>query len=61
MKTFKDCAGREWDLSITIGSIQRVRDLAGVNLDDLGGGDPPLLVRRDYTCLLLGETHCSVT
>lgn len=32
MKVFRDRLGRDWKLSVTVGTIKRVRDLCGVNL-----------------------------
>ena len=34
MKTFKDTEGRSWDITATIGSLRRVKDLAEVDLTD---------------------------
>lgn len=45
MRIFKDANGLDWQLSITIGSVKRVRDLLKVNLLELDSGEPPLLVR----------------
>ena len=32
MKTFKDNLGRNWQISVTVGSAKRVRDLAGSDI-----------------------------
>lgn len=45
MKLFKDTEGREWQISLTIGSIKRVKDLLNINLLEPEVGDPPLLQR----------------
>lgn len=34
MKSFKDVNGKDWIISISVGSIKRVRDLLGINLLD---------------------------
>ena len=34
MKSFKDVNGKDWIISINVGSIKRVRDLLGINLLD---------------------------
>lgn len=34
MKIFKDVNGKEWTISITVGTIKRVKDLMNVNLID---------------------------
>lgn len=34
MKIFKDVNGKEWTISITVGTIKRVKDLLNVNLID---------------------------
>ncbi|MFA6805222.1 MAG: hypothetical protein WCR17_04525 [Candidatus Methanomethylophilaceae archaeon] len=34
MKIFKDVNGKEWQISITVGTIKRVKDLMDVNLID---------------------------
>lgn len=38
MKSFCDVNGKKWNISITVGSIKRVRDLAGVDLLDMKNG-----------------------
>ena len=45
MKQFNDKHGVEWEISVTAGSIKRVRDLIGVDLFKPGEGEPPTLVR----------------
>lgn len=45
MKQFTDKHGADWEISITAGSIKRVRGLIGVDLYKPGEGEPPLLVR----------------
>ena len=41
MHTFKDSAGRTWLASLTVGSVKKARDLAGVDLASAltGGGE----------------------
>lgn len=56
MKSFQDCKGRSWDVTITVATIKRVRSLAGVDLMeaidgeiiDRMGADPVLLVNVLY-------------
>ena len=38
MRTFRDNDGREWTVAINVGSMKRIRDMAGV--DVFGGGLP---------------------
>ncbi len=39
MKTFKDATGKDWEVVIHVAALKRVRDLAGVDLMDVAGGD----------------------
>lgn len=32
MKTFKDSGGKSWDISITVGSLKRVKDMLNIDL-----------------------------
>lgn len=45
MRQFCDSKGRPWTLSVTVGTIKRVKALVGVDLLDLTAGDPPLCNR----------------
>jgi hypothetical protein len=45
MSSFRDSAGRLWEVDITIAAVKRVRSLAGVDLLALAEGDPPLITR----------------
>ena len=45
MQRFTDRHGRQWEISVNVASIRRVRDLVGVDLFEPGEGDPPLIVR----------------
>jgi hypothetical protein len=56
MKTFKDSAGHEWTLAVTIDCVKRIRDALKVDLLDLFGGEPPLLTRLDTDVVLLCDT-----
>ena len=38
MRTFKDNAGRNWTISLTVSAVRRVRDLAKIDLLDLANG-----------------------
>ena len=57
MRQFKDSADRTWELSVTVGTIRRVRDLVHVDLMELIGGDeggnPELLTRLAADPVLL--------
>ena len=53
MRTFKDAAGRTWNLSITVDAIKRVMGSVGVNLSELHAGEPPLIVRLEADAILL--------
>ena len=56
MKTFKDAAGREWQVVINTNAVKRARDTAGVNLVEIAEGnlygrlhlDPVLVVDVAY-------------
>ena len=37
MKTFRDNAGRSWNLALNVYAVKKVRDVLGVDLLDLGG------------------------
>ena len=55
MKTFKDNAGRDWSLSLTIGNAMMVKDRLGIDLLQPEVGDPPLLTRLGTDEMLLAE------
>ncbi len=54
MRTFKDGAGRNWDLRITVDDMRRVRQALDITLSDVREGNPPLLLRLDLDLTLLG-------
>jgi len=39
MKAFTDSAGRAWEVTVNVGAVRRVRDILGVDLVDVAGGD----------------------
>ena len=39
MKPFTDSAGRTWEVTVNVGAVRRVRDILGVDLMDVAGGD----------------------
>jgi len=39
MKPFNDSTGRTWEVTVNVGAVRRVRDLLGVDLMDVAGGD----------------------
>jgi hypothetical protein len=45
MKTFTDSTGKEWKLSLTLGSAKRVRESLDINLLEPEAGKPPLVER----------------
>jgi hypothetical protein len=55
MHTFKDNAGRDWTLSLTIGSAIKVKDTLQIDLLQPEVGDPPLLTRLGTDELLLAQ------
>ena len=55
MKTFKDNAGRDWSLSLTIGNAMMVKERLGIDLLQPEVGDPPLLTRLGTDEMLLAE------
>jgi len=62
MKSFKDTAGRQWNISVTIGAAKRIKDTLGVDLlrlDKPSEDDKlPLLTRLGVDELLLAEIIC---
>ena len=56
MHIFKDNAGRDWTLSLTIGSAMMVKDRLGIDLLQPEVGDPPLLTRLGTDEMLLAQT-----
>lgn len=60
MREFRDCAGRKWNLSLTLGSAMRLKEKMGIDLLQPEQGDPPLLTRLGTDELLLGEVLCSL-
>lgn len=53
MRMFTDTAGRTWTIALTIDAAKRVKQLLGVNLLEMDGGDPPLLTRLGTDIMLL--------
>lgn len=53
MKSFVDTANRTWTIQMTVDAVKRVKNLVGVNLLDIGGGDPPLLTRFGTDIMIL--------
>ncbi len=58
MKTFKDSTGREWVLTLTLGTALKVKSKLGIDLLQPEAGDPPLLSRLCTDELLLAEIIC---
>ena len=52
---FTDKSGKAWDISLTIGSIKRVKSNIGVDLLDIEGGEEPLISRLLLDEVLLAE------
>jgi len=55
MRAFKDSAGREWEISITVSSLRRVRDNLKIDLLDPMSGESPLLTQLFLDVILLGD------
>lgn len=55
MKVFKDRQGKQWEISITVGTIKRVKDILGINLLDAVSTDLLDTIRTDpvFLCDLL--------
>jgi hypothetical protein len=61
MSAFTDNAGRTWTISVTFGSIKRVKELLSVNLARLEDGDPPLLTQLGTDVVLLCDViYCLI-
>jgi hypothetical protein len=45
MRSFKDNAGRTWDLAVNVATIKRIKGRIGVDLTALADGEPPLVQR----------------
>ena len=63
MRTFRDTEGREWVLSLTLGSLRRIKASAGLDMLDLGQWDkqasnPFLRLSRDV--VTLADTLCAL-
>jgi hypothetical protein len=54
MRTFKDSAGSEWKLHLTVGALKRIKT-AGVDLCAMLEGNPPLMVRLQDDGVLLAD------
>ena len=59
MKTFKDNAGRSWDISVTVDAVKRVRSLLDVDLMEAAAGK---LIQQlaDNPVLLCDVIYCIV-
>jgi len=58
MKSFKDSTGREWAITLTLGTALKVKSKLGIDLLQPEAGDPPLLSRLGTDELLLAEIIC---
>ena len=58
MKTFTDAAGRNWTLTLNLGTAMAVKAKLGIDLLAPEAGDPPLLTRLGTDEMLLGEVLC---
>ena len=57
MKTFTDNTGRTWTLSVTVGTIKRVRALCGVDLANIitmESGKTPNVGLLEHRCAFCG-------
>jgi hypothetical protein len=60
MKSFKDSTGREWVLTLTLGSAMKVKSKLDIDLLQPEEGDPPLLTRLGTDEILLAEVICAL-
>lgn len=60
MKSFKDSTGREWVITLTLGSAMKVKSKLDVDLLQPEEGDPPLLTRLGTDEMLLAEVICAL-
>jgi len=60
MKAFTDRAGRNWTITLTLGTAMTVKEQLGVDLLQPEAGDPPLLTRLGTDEMLLGEVLCAM-
>jgi len=60
VKAFTDAAGRNWTISLNLGTAMAVKDALGVDLLQPEAGDPPLLTRLGTDEMLLGEVLCAL-
>lgn len=60
MKSFKDSTGREWVLTLTLGSAMKVKSKLDIDLLQPEEGDPPLLTRLGTDEMLLAEVICAL-
>jgi len=55
MREFSDSKGKVWRISITIGSVMRVKSKLGIDLLQIEKGDTPLITRLWEDELLMAE------
>ena len=55
MKTYKDNEGREWQLSVNVGSLKRVKELVGFDLLGDNGDISQSLMELSRNPVLLGD------
>ena len=53
MTSFRDTAGRTWQISLTIDALKRVKSLLQIDLTEPLQGEPPLMTRLAIDVLLL--------
>ena len=58
MKTFTDATGRDWTLTLNLGTAMAVKSKLEIDLLQPEVGDPPLLTRLGTDEMLLGEVLC---
>lgn len=54
-KYFQDFKGKQWEVTITIGSIMRVKSKLDIDLINLEAGEPPLIQRIGTDDLLIAQ------
>jgi hypothetical protein len=60
MTSFRDSAGRTWQISLTIDALKRVKSLLHVDLTEPLQGEPPLMTRLATDVMLLCDVLYAV-
>jgi hypothetical protein len=60
MKQFHDSKRQPWGISLTIGTVKRVKKLVDVDLLEISKGDPPLITRLTTDVILIADVLCAI-